>query len=138
VRKTIKTISNDLVKFIPKTHAEDKSLSEGAKDIKDRPLVFMVKKMNREQRYNLSSTLDVHKSSKDEIKVGNLGSAYLLIWESCVVEVRNVLTDEGEFEKMVGEQKNNLFNTTGIENEILECIAHIQSISTLDEAEAKN
>ena len=139
MRKAIKTISSDLIKFIPKAHAEDKALSETAKELKDRPLVFMVRKMTREHRFNLGSLLDIRKASgQDSLTVGNLGTASRYIWESCVVSVKNVLTDEGEFEEVKGDQKNALFNTTGIDNEITECVKHIQDISTLDEAETKN
>ena len=141
MRKAIKTASSALEKFIPKNHAEDTSLSEDAKEIKDRPMVFMVRKLTREDRYNLRSLSETEMREVDgkvrEVPV-NFGSLALFIWENCVIEARNVLLDDKEHDVLVGREKNELFKVSGIDQEILEAIDHVQRISSFDEEEVKN
>lgn len=137
MRQVIKTVSSKPEKFIPKSHAEDQTLSEDAKDVKDRPLVFMWTKLTREDRYNISSLIKADKTD-EETQVQNLGTLTRYIWEHCVVEVLNVLLDGEVIESVKGLEKNRLFNTQGMDGEIAEVIRHIQTQSNLTEAEAKN
>lgn len=141
MRKVIKTVLVGPEKFIPKIHAEDASLSEDNKDIKDRPMVFMVKKMTREDRLNLQSLIETEAreiNGKTQLVPLNFGTIARYLWENCVLEVRNVLTKEGEFESVIGQEKDQLFNTEGIDVEIVDCLDHIQKISSLSEEESKN
>jgi hypothetical protein len=55
-----------------------------------------------------------------------------------VLEVKNALLESGEFESLKGRAKDELFDTEGIDAEIMECVRHIQEISSLNEVEAKN
>jgi hypothetical protein len=136
-REDVKKISTKPEKFIPKSHAEDQSLSEDAKEIKDRPLVFMWTKLTREDRYNISSLIKAEKVDEDT-QVQNLGTLTRYIWDHCVVEVLNVLLDGEAVDSVKGLEKNRLFNTSGMDTEIVEVVRHIQTQSSLSEVEAKN
>jgi hypothetical protein len=137
MRQALKNIEIGPVEFIPKAMAEDQSLSKTAKEIKNRPLVIMVRKMTREDRYNIRGLLQTETRGNDEVAV-NIGSVSRYIWNKCVVEVLNVLLGEGEFESLKGRLKDELFDTEGIDGEIMECIRFIQDISSLNESEVKN
>jgi hypothetical protein len=97
----------------------------------------MVRKMTREDRYNIRGLLQTETRGNDEVAV-NIGSVSRYIWNKCVVEVLNVLLGEGEFESLKGRLKDELFDTEGIDGEIMECIRFIQDISSLNESEVKN
>lgn len=137
MRTVLKDVKIGPIEFIPSNHAEDQSLSKTAKEIKDRPLVFMVRKMTREDRYNIRGLLQTEVRGEENVAT-NIGSVSRYIWNSCVLEVKNVLLDSGEFESLKGRAKDELFNTEGIDQEIMECVKHIQEISSLNEVEAKN
>lgn len=134
MRQAIKTVSSKAQKFIPSTH---KSFDEGAKEIKDRPLIIMGKPMNREDRYNLQSLIEV-KGVEDGRYVSNLGTVSRYIWNNCAVEVLNVVAEEGDKESVKGYEKDRLFDARGLETEVAEFIRWVQDISRLDETEAKN
>lgn len=140
-RSALKNINIGPVKFIPQSHVEDKSLSEGAVSVKDRPLVFVVRKMTREDRLNIRGLVEtdsrVVEGQSLDVAV-NIGSVARYIWENCVLEVKNVLLEEAEHDSLKGKAKDDLFNTEGIDLEIMECIKFVQEISTLTESEAKN
>lgn len=137
MRQSLKSASNAPVKFIPKVQADDQTLTETAKEIKDRPMVFMVRKLTREDRYNIRSLLMTESRGNEEVAT-NIGSVSRYVWETCVVEVKNVLLDSQELESIKGRDKDALFNTEGIDAEIMECIRFIQDLSSMTEAEAKN
>jgi hypothetical protein len=137
MRSVLKDVKIGPVEFIPSNHAEDQSLSKTAKEIKDRPLVIVVKKMTREDRYNIRGLLQTENRNHEDVAI-NIGSVSRYIWNSCVLEVKNVLLDSGEFESLKGRAKDELFDTEGIDAEIMECVRHIQEISSLNEVEAKN
>ncbi len=137
MRQFVKTISTKPEKFIPPSHAEDSSLSEGAPDIADRPLVVYWKKLTREDRYNLSSLVE-SKVVDNESSVKNLGTVARYIWDNCVTEVQNVLLGDEALESVKGEEKNRLFNTSGMDVEIAETIRHVQENSSFTDSEAKN
>lgn len=141
MRQPLKSISASPVEFIPKKHLEDQSLSKTAKEIKDRPLIFMVRKMTREDRYNVRGLLDVDSRISEGQRVNvaiNIGSVSRYIWENCVIEAKNVLLDTGEFESLKGRAKDEIFDTEGIDEEIMECIKFIQELSSLNDDESKN
>ena len=74
-----KTVSTSLVEFIPTKHKDDPDLSKTAKDIKDRPLIFMVRKLTREDRLNLRSLTSFEKRTEagEEVFVPtNAGAAF--------------------------------------------------------------
>ena len=77
-------------KFIPKSHASDPDLNEANKEVKDRPLVIMWRKLTREDRYNISSLIESKKTDEDTT-ILNLGTLARYIWENCALEVCNVL-----------------------------------------------
>lgn len=141
MRSALKNISIGPVKFIPESHAKDQSLSENAPDIKNRPLVFFVKKLTREDRLNIRGLVETDSREVEgqtlDVAV-NIGSVARYIWENCVIEVKNVLLEDSEHESLKGKAKDDLFNTEGIDLEIMECIKFVQDISSLSEAEAKN
>ncbi len=138
MRQVLKTVDTKPMKFIP---TQDASLSETAQAIKDRPMVVMHRKLTREDRLNMRGLMKVDArevDGKDETVAVNIGSVARHIWETCVLEVLNVLTEDGEFESVKGRQKDALFNTEGIDVEIMETVKHIQDVSSFTEAEAKN
>lgn len=137
MRSILKDAKIGPVEFVPSNHAEDQSLSKTAKEIKDRPLVFVVRKMTREDRYNVRGLLQIEERSRESVAV-NIGSVSRYIWNNCVLEVRNVLLESGEFESLKGRAKDELFDTEGIDTEIMECVRYIQEISQLNEVEGKN
>ncbi len=136
-RTKVKTLSTKPEKFIPPSHAEDASLSEAAKDIADRPLVVYWKRLTREDRYNLTSLVE-SKTVDEKSSVTNLGTVARYVWDNCVVEVQNVLLGDEALESVKGEEKNRLFNTSGMDTEIAETIRHIQENSSFTDDEAKN
>ncbi len=141
MRQALKNINIGPTKFVPKSHAEDQTLSETAKDIKDRPLVFMVRKLTREDRLNIQGLVETDerkKGGEGKIVAINIGTVARYIWENCVIEAKNVLLEEDEFESLKGTEKNRLFDTEGIDLEIMEAVGHVQEISSLAEAEVKN
>lgn len=135
MRQSIKTISIKPEKYIPK--GQDEALKEDAKEVADRPLVMYWRKLSREDRYNLSSLVET-KDVSEVTMVRNLGTVARYVWDNCVVEVCNVLLDDGTFESLKGVEKNRLFNTSGMDSEIADTIRHIQEQSRFTEAEAKN
>ena len=60
------------------------------------------------------------------------------IFENCVVEAKNVLLEDGEFESLKGDKKNELFYTEGIDEELMEVVKFVQEISSFSDAEEKN
>lgn len=136
-RVSVKSISTKAEKYIPKSHAEDASLSESAKEIADRPLVAYWKKLTREDRYNISSLVET-KDVDNEAMIKNLGSVARYVWDNCVIELQNVLLEDGSHESLKGIEKNRVFNTEGMDAEIAEIISHIQRQSSFSEPEVKN
>jgi hypothetical protein len=142
MRKTVKTISSVPEKFIPKSHLEDKDLDENSPDIKKRPMIFYVRKLNRDEHFKMSEMLEF----KDEFnrKRGVIGSGEIakFIWENNVTEVRNVVIQEGDnvvtYESLTGKAKDDLWNTEGMDAELNEAILYARTSSELNEAEAKN
>ena len=134
-RSVIKTISTKLEKFVPT--CQDKSLDENAPNIADRPLVAYWRKLSREDRFNISSL--VEKKDVDEtMMIRNMGTVARYIWDNCVIELCNVLLEEGPVESVKGIEKNRLFNTEGMDEEIAEIIRHVQDNSIFTESEVKN
>lgn len=142
MRNKIKFISNNPEKFIPSSQANDTTLDENAPDIINRPLIFFVRKITRDGHFKIRELLEF----KDELnpKRGLTGSGDVAkyIWENYVVEVRNVVISEGDevktYESLVGEEKNKLWNTEGMDAEMTEAILFARSESYLSETEAKN
>jgi hypothetical protein len=137
MRSVLKDIKIGPVEFVPSNHASDQSLTKTAKEIKDRPLVMLVRKMTREDRYNIRGLLQTESRNNEEVAI-NIGSVSRYLWNTCVLEVKNVLLASGEFESLKGRAKDELFDTEGIDAEIMECIRYVQEISSLNEVEAKN
>lgn len=142
MRKVIKMISSNPVKFIPKSHASDTELNENDTDIMKRPMVMFIRKLTRDEQFHISEMIDL-KDNTDPTK-GVLGSGDVakFIWETCVTEVKNVVVNEdGEtktYDSMTGIAKDKLWDTEGMDGEITEAIFFARSSSKLDEAEAKN
>lgn len=141
-RSAIKTISRVPEKFIPSKHKADPDLSEDAPNIKDRPLVFYVRKMSRDEQFRVRELIEFKDDSKPEKGFLGTGDLARYIWENNVTEVRNVLIMENgnpvTYESVAGQQKNDLWNTEGMEDEITEAIIFARGISALEEVEAKN
>lgn len=142
VRQVIKSISSNPVKFIPKLHAEDTTLNEANAEIKARPLVFMVKKITRDGHFRIREMLEFKDDMNPKKGVIGSGDVAKYIWENYVLEVRNVVIQDGDevktYESLVGEEKNKLWNTEGMDAEITEAILFARSESFLESNEVKN
>lgn len=134
MRQALKTVDNKPQKFIP---TQDPELKEDAKEIKDRPLVVMFRKLTREDRLNIRGLVQIEERDGG-VAATNIGTVSRYVWEHCVVEVLNLVTDTGDLESVKGKQKDALFNTPGIDNEVFETVRHIQDVSSFSEDEAKN
>ena len=141
-RSAVKSISRVPEKFIPSNHASDPDLKEDAPNIKDRPLVFYVRKMSRDEQFKVRELIEFKDDLKPEKGLKGSGDVAKYIWENNVTEVRNVLISENvnpvTYESVVGQQKNDLWNTEGMDMEINEAILFARNISVLEDAEAKN
>lgn len=141
-RSAVKSISRVPEKFIPSNHKADADLKEDAPDIKDRPLVFYVRKMSRDEQFKVRELIEFKDDLKPEKGLKGSGDVAKYIWENNVTEVRNVLIQEANgpvtYESVVGQQKNDLWNTEGMDMEINEAILFARNISVLEDAEAKN
>lgn len=141
-RQAIKTISAMPEKFIPDSHKQDKDLSETAVDIINRPLVFYVRKMSRDERFKIQEMIELKDFDHPDKGVIGSGDVAKYIWENNITEVRNVVIKEGEevktYESLAGESKNQLWNTSGMDAEMAEAIMYARTISQLDDQEAKN
>lgn len=141
-RTAVKMISRTPEKFIPPTHKEDADLDEANADISKRPLVFMVRKMSRDEQFKMRDILEF-KDDLDMTKgVKNSGELAKFIWETNVIEVRNVVVHEADGVKtypvLSGKAKDDLWETQGMELEMNEAIIFARNISTMDDVEAKN
>lgn len=142
MRKVIKLITNKPEKFIPKTHSADTELSEDNTDIMKRPMVFMVRKLTRDEQFRIREMIDFKDNADPNKGIYGSGDVAKYIWQNCVTEVKNVVISEnGElhtYESVIGKQKDELWNTDGMDSEIAEAILFARLSSELSEAEAKN
>ena len=148
-RKAIKTVSNEPIEFIP---TEYKDLDPKAEKMADRPLIFVGKKLTRDQRYTLQEFaeveypegVDVDKLSKEElgrkIKIKGKGKAFKYVWDTCIKKVKNlIIIEDGkiqEFEEF--EDMGKVWNTEGVDSEIFQAISFFMSQSEFTEEERKN
>lgn len=141
-RSAVKSISRMPEKFIPVSHRNDKDLSEDAPEIIKRPLIFYVRKLTRDEQFKVRELLEYKDDLKPEKGSKGLGDVLKFIWENNVVEVRNVVVQEGDgvvtHEAMTGAAKNDLWDTEGMDVEMNEAILFARGISALDEVETKN
>lgn len=141
-RSAIKSISRKPEKFIPSIHKNDSSLSEDNSDIMYRPLVFLVRKLSRDEQFRVRELLEYKDELRPEKGSKGLGDVLKFIWENNVVEVRNVVIQGADgietHESLVGKAKDDLWNTEGMDMEINEAILFARGISMLDEVETKN
>lgn len=140
-RQSLKSISPKSEKYIPKKYLEDGTLSEGAPEVKDRPLIIEWKKLSREDKLNIQSMGGFTTAQTDEgpnVTLTRMGDVAKYIWNHAVLKVLNVILDDKPFDGLSGADKDKLWYSEGMEEEIIEVIFHIQKESYLTEAEAKN
>lgn len=148
-RTPIKTISNEIIEFIPPEH---KAFDPKAEKIADRPLIFGGKRLTRDQRYALQEFIkidypegvnpkDMVKEDFDKlVKISGKGDAFRFVWDTCVHYAKNVIIEENgkveEFEEFRDMKK--LWNTTGIDSEVFQTVNFFMSQSEMTESEQKN
>lgn len=140
-RQSLKTISPKAEKYIPKKYQEDVSLSEGASEVKDRPLIFEWKRLSREDKLNIQSMGGFNTSQTDEgpeVTLTRMGDVAKYIWDNAVAKVFNVILDDKPYDVILGAEKDKLWYSEGMDEDIVEIILHIQKESYLTEVEAKN
>lgn len=142
MRQVAKTVSNKPVEFIPEGHKE---YDKNAQNMADRPLIYLVRKLTREDRLNINSiakTVVKEENGENTTSIANIGDVLKYVYENCVLEIKNVLLQEDdevkELESVKGSAKNRLWDVAELEAEHLEAVVYVQQISSLSDAEAKN
>ena len=103
----------------------------------DRPLIFVGKMPNRDQSYTIQDMLEL-KDPKDHNKgVKGMGQAFKYMWENLILEVKNVMTSDGEKESIKDSDKDALWYAEGMEQEQNEAITHFYTKGKLTDEEAK-
>lgn len=142
MRTKIKYISSKAEKFIPRAHLADTTLSENDGDIYNRPLVFWVRKLSRDEQFKVRELLELKDETDPAKGIKGSGDIAKFIWENCIVRVQNVIVqgDEGveTFDVLEGAAKDALWNTEGMDIEMHEAIMFARMTSQHSEAEAKN
>ena len=148
-RQPIKTVSNEPVEFIPTEH---KDLLPDAGKMLDRPMIFVGRKITRDQKYTLQEQTDVEypegvdvskvdqKEYKDQIKITGKGKAFKYVWDNCITMVKNVVLEEDGKVEEIEECTDlaRLWNTEGNDSELFQAINFFMKTSELEEEEAKN
>ena len=147
-RQSIKTINNGEIEFVPSKY---KDMDRKAESIYERPLIFMVKRLKREQRYELEAltsirfnvdreSIDVKNLKAGEVTILGQGDATKYIWDNCVSKALNVIINENGEDKSyeVYDNCKDLWNSFGLDDDISETVKFIIDQSKLTEEEAKN
>ena len=150
-RTPIKMVSNEPIEFIPE---EYKDLDPKAEKIADRPLVFVGKRMTRDQKFALQElmkfkypegvTFDTPEEFQKAVEITGRGDAYKYIWDHCITEIKNVLLLDPKDNKVVeydvlkGKDRDKLWNTEGEDANILQAVAFFMDTSKFTEEESKN
>jgi hypothetical protein len=140
-RQSLKSISPKAEKFIPKKYKDDPMLSEGAAEVADRPLIFEWKKLSREDKLNIQSMGGFQTDQTDEgpaVTLTRMGDVAKYIWNNAVTRLFNVILDDKPLDVISGPDKDKLWYSEGMEEEIIEVVLHIQKESYLTEVEVKN
>ena len=132
--RKIKTVSNAPTEFIP---TQWKDLDVNAEKMEDRPLIIVGRKTNRDEQWAMQDYIELKDKNDPDRGIKGMGEAYKFLWENIVLEVKNVVSDKGEFESMKGADKNLLWYAEGMEDDITEAITHFHDASKLDEGEVK-
>lgn len=133
-RKVIKTVSNKPTEFIPESH---KDLDPNAPEMLDRPLIFVGRKTNRDEQWAIQDFIELKDKENSDKGVTGMGEAYKYLWKNIILEVKNVVTNEGEFESLKGKDKDFLWDQEEVSDEITEAITYFHYTSKLDEGEVK-
>lgn len=157
-RNAIKLLSNKLVDYIPKKY---EGMDKDAEDIYDRPLTYLVKRLSRDDRYELISKMreefgtdfkeeDLDNADKVEemVKKSRLsmtGDAYRFVFESCVAGFKNAIfvSEENGEEVKLDETKDKkyvraMWNSDSDDSELVDVVNYIIKISLLSGEESKN
>jgi len=130
-RKVIKKVVNEPQEFIASTH---KDLDRDSKDIKDRPIIFVGKRMTRDQQWDSRDLIELKDPKNTDKGVNGLGKVLKYCWENLIIEVKNVVEPGDSFK---GEEKNALWEYEGMEAEAAEAATHFYSLSNLTDEEVK-
>jgi len=135
-RKTIKTISNKELKFIPD---DMKDLDENAEKMEDRPTIVYGKKMTNDQRWEMKELMGG--MNKYNTMIEGTGEALKYVWCNCVTKVCNVIIVEDDVEtevnELVGKDKDQLWDNEGMEDVLYGAVAFLQTESELNDEEVK-
>ena len=130
-RKEIKVVSNPKVEFICEGH---KDCDKNAKELKDRPIIFFGKKLNRDQNFIISDMIELKNRNDPKSGVKGWGAASKYMWESIIFEVHNVY-ENGDC--ITGFEKDALWESQGMRAEQTEVLTHFYVESNLTEEESK-
>ena len=149
-RKALKTISNKELDFIPEGYEE---FDPKAKDIYERPLIFVGKRLTRDQYFEFQELtkaeypkgMDVSKLTKEEriehVMVKGKKDAFRYVWDNCVTKLKNVIIEvKGKVEKMDECADKELIwdGAEGLNAEIMQALAFFIDESSFSEADSKN
>jgi len=157
-RNAVKLLSNKLIEYIPKKY---ENMDKDAEDIYDRPLTYLVKRLSRDDRYELIGKMreelgqdfkeeDLDNADKIEemVKKSRLsmtGDAYRFVFESCVAGFKNAIfiSEESGEEVKLDETKEKkyvraMWNSDSDDTEMVDVVNHIIKVSLLNGEESKN
>ncbi len=149
-RKVIKTLTNKEIDFVPEEYGD---LKVDAENIYDRPLIFVGRKMSRDEYFEFQELtraeypegMDISKMSKEErianVRVSGRSKAYRFAWDKCVTKLKNVIIEkEGVVEELdICEDTQMIWSKAdGLNSEIMQAIAFFIGESSFGEAESKN
>lgn len=130
-RKPITTVSNEPEEFICEWQ---KKLDKNAKDIKDCPIVFIGKRLNRDQRYMVRDLMQLKDFKNPDKGIIGMGAGYKYMWENIITKVKNVYKPGDSIE---GDKKDALWDAENMETEQNEAITHFYVKSNPTEEESK-
>lgn len=130
-RKPITTIANKPEEFICDEHKE---LDRAAEALKDRPIIFFGKRLNRDQQYAVMDLISLKDTSDPSKGIIGTGPGYKYMWNNLITEVHNVF-EPGDI--VEGTEKDALWDADGIVAEISEAITHFYLKSAPQEEDLK-
>ena len=149
-RKALKTISNVEIEFIPD---EYKEFDAAAVDIYERPLIFVGKRLSRDQYFEFQELtkaeypegMDVSKMTKEErvkhVVVSGKKEAYRYVWDNCVTKLKNVIIEKEDTVETMDECTDKQLiweGAEGLNTEIMQALAFFINESSFSDADSKN
>ena len=136
-RQIVKTISNAEIEFIPD---DMKDMDRNHSDMLERPIIVYGKKMTNEQKWKLRELIST--DTENGKMLPGTGDALKYIWENCITRVLNVVSYDDnqnrvDSSEIKGKEKNDLWNTLGMESVLYSAVTFFQNQSEFTDEESK-